>query len=249
MPPGRGPRDFAWFWVPPSVYDPSRLAGGERYPGRHDIARGWSEGSVTRWDASGNVEMLLSTAPNAPILARASQVPEVNPSERYAEIFRAHYGRVVRWLSVLGVQPGDVDDVAQEVFIVAHRKLDQLRPDASVTGWLLGISRRVGATARRGRQRARARQRHAAPPAESPDPETVVMRNRAAQLLQDFLATLPEEQRLVFALYEFDGCSATEVGEALGVSPNTVHSRVRLIRQKLARVVERHRARAGARDV
>lgn len=169
-------------------------------------------------------------------------------ADRYPAMFRAHYGKVVRWLTVLGVHRADVDDVAQEVFIVAHRKLDQLRPDASVTGWLLGISRRVGATARRTRARARVRETQADRPQPALDPETVAMRSEAAQVLHEFLISLPEEQRLVFALYEMDGANATEVAEALGVSRNTVHSRIRLIREKLGRVVARERARVGRAD-
>ena len=168
-------------------------------------------------------------------------------SERYAALFRAHYGRVVRWLGVLGVPMGEVDDVAQEVFIIAHRKLDQLRDDASPAGWLLGIARNVAATQRRSRRRARAREEHADAPGEHPDPETVAMRSEAARLLQRFLATLPEEQRLVFVLFEMDGVSASEIAEALGISRNTVHSRIRLIREKLARVVARERAKGTAK--
>lgn len=190
--------------------------------------------------------MLLSTSPHLRVpmtQAKRQSAVESGTSERYAEMFRSHYQRVVRWLTVLGVAPAEVDDVAQEVFIIAHRKLDQLRPDASVAGWLMGIARRVGATHRRGYERARARERHATPPAETPSPETATMRNRAAQVLHDFLSSLPEDQRLVFVLYEMDGDNATEIAEALGISSNTVHSRIRLIRKKLARVVAREQAK------
>jgi RNA polymerase sigma-70 factor (ECF subfamily) len=135
------------------------------------------------------------------------------------------------------------------VFIVAHRRLDQLRPDASVTGWLLGITRRVGATARRNRERAVARANSASPPEQPLDPEALAMRSEAAQVLHEFLMTLPEEQRLVFVLYEIDGANANEIAEALSISPNTVHSRVRLIREKLGRVVARQRAKGRREDV
>ncbi len=181
-------------------------------------------------------------------MPRAKRPPAARDgaSRRYAALFRAHYPKVVRWLTVLGIPPGSADDVAQEVFIIAHRKLDQLRPDASPSAWLLGISRRVGATHRRSHMRAKARDKQAAPPEELPNPEAVAMRSQAAQLLQDFLASLPEEQRLVFVLYEMDGANATEIAQALDLSPNTVHSRIRLIREKLARVVARQRAKGNA---
>ncbi|MCR9164688.1 MAG: RNA polymerase sigma factor [Nannocystaceae bacterium] len=168
-------------------------------------------------------------------------------SEAYAAMFRAHYGKVVRWLSVLGVSRAAVDDVAQEVFIVAHRKFDQLRPDASTSGWLMAIARNVAATHKRGEGRARAREQHASAPAQSPSPEATAMRNQAAALLQEFLDTLPEEQRLVFAMVELDGSSGSEVAEALGISRHTVHSRLRLIREKLARRLARQQARSTDR--
>lgn len=164
----------------------------------------------------------------------------------YAEIFRAHYARVVRWLTVIGVATAEVDDVAQEVFIIAHRKLDQLRPDASPAGWLLAISRRVAATHHRSRRRTQAREQHGTPPTPLQSPEAAAMRSQAAQMLHEFLMTLPEEQRLVFVLFEIDGTAPREIADALGIPHNTVHSRIRLIREKLARVVARERAK-GAR--
>jgi RNA polymerase sigma-70 factor (ECF subfamily) len=165
--------------------------------------------------------------------------------QQYAEMFRRHYGRVLRWLSVLGVPFGELDDVAQEVFIVAHRKREVLRSDASVTGWLLGISRRVASTHRRGHARGRTREERATPPTEAPSPEAAAIHNEAVRLLQEFLDTLPEEQRLVFVLYEMDGANATEIADALDLPTNTVHSRIRLVRERLARFVARERARGS----
>ncbi len=174
---------------------------------------------------------------------RESHVDE-QADAHYAEMFRRHYGRVVRWLSALGVSPGEVDDLAQEVFIVAHRKSERLRAEASVTGWLLGISRRIAATHRRSRSRGRTRDEQASPPVEAASPETAAIRSEAAQLMQDFLDTLPDEQRLVFVLYEMDGANATEIAEALALPANTIHSRIRLVRERLARFVARQQARA-----
>ena len=176
--------------------------------------------------------------------------PDASPSsvsDDYAALFRTHYTNVVRWLSVLGVPSATVDDVAQEVFIVAHRKFDQLRPDASASGWLMSIARNVASTHKRGARRAKAREQHVAPPQAEPSPEATAMRNQAAQLLQDFLDTLPEEQRLVFAMFELDGSSGSEIAETLGISRHTVHSRIRLIREKLARRLAQQQARSNER--
>lgn len=184
-------------------------------------------------------ETLSSTA------AQLGLVADQRVDQSYAEMFRRQYGRVVRWLSVLGVPLGEVDDLAQEVFLVAHRKREQLREEASVTGWLLGISRRVASTHRRSRARGRTREERASPPTEAPNPEAAAIHGEAARLLQDFLDTLPEEQRLVFVLYEMDGANATEIAAALDLPANTVHSRIRLVRERLARFVARERAKGN----
>lgn len=193
-------------------------------------------------------EDLPSSAPDlrsVPPWTEHAPPTDAATDEWYAEMFRRHYARVVRWLAVLGVSLADVDDVAQEVFLVAHRKRERLRTDASPTGWLLGISRRVAATHRRGRARGRSREDAATPPTEVPSPETAAIHSEAARLLHDFLATLPEEQRLVFVLYEMDGANATEIADALELPANTVHSRIRLVRERLARFVARQRARGS----
>jgi RNA polymerase sigma-70 factor, ECF subfamily len=187
-------------------------------------------------------EHLSSTSPELRLDTPASE-RDAQTDHVYAEMFRQHYGKVVRWLSVLGVSLGEVDDLAQEVFIVAHRKRERVFADASVTGWLLGISRRVAATHRRSQARGRTREERATPPTEVPSPETAAIRNEAAQLLHDFLGSLPEEQRLVFVLYEMDGANATEIAEALQLPANTIHSRIRLVRERLARFVARQRAK------
>lgn len=167
----------------------------------------------------------------------------------FESLFRQHFPAVRRWVRALGVRATDVDDVAQEVFVIAHRRLDQLRQGSSATGWLFSITRRTCANHRRGRVREEARRQHADGPTAMPDPEDAVGRREAASILQGFLDGLPDEQRDAFVLYEIEGMKAPEVAEALGVAADSVHSRVRLARDKLARVVARHRARIeGERD-
>jgi RNA polymerase sigma-70 factor (ECF subfamily) len=169
--------------------------------------------------------------------------PQTQAIGSFDAVFRAHYARVVRWVRALGIAATETDDVAQEVFLIAHRRRDQLADGASVRGWLFSITRRTCANARRGRAREEARREHADEPAAVPDPEAVAGRRQAAEILQGFLDSLPDEQREAFVLYEIEGMKAPEAAKSLGVSPDTVHSRVRLAREKLARVVTRHRAR------
>src|SRR5688500_3740301 len=77
--------------------------------------------------------------------------PAADPA-RLRALFDANYEFVWRAARRLGVPMEAVDDAAQEVFLVAARKLDQIRPGAD-RSFLFGITLRVAADARRARRR------------------------------------------------------------------------------------------------
>src|SRR5687768_15277156 len=67
----------------------------------------------------------------------------------FDEIYRAHFGFVWRTLRALGVPSAALDDGAQEVFVVVHRRLAEFEGRASVKSWLFAIARGVAANQRR----------------------------------------------------------------------------------------------------
>lgn len=181
-------------------------------------------------------------APSVP-KARASVPVEVPP---FAEVYQRNFDFVWRTARRLGIPDGSVDDVAQEVFIVVHRKLPEFEGRSSLKTWLFAISRRVVSDHRRRLKRQR-------PHTPFPDdrmadagasPQERAARHEAAMLLHAFLDSLPDEQREVFVLSELEQMTAPEIGEATDVKLNTVYSRLRLARKAFERVVARHQARA-----
>ena len=66
-------------------------------------------------------------------------------------------------------------------------------------------------------------------------------RREACALVENFLAGLPEEQRLLFLLSEVEGVRAPEIAGQLGLNINTLYSRLQALRRQFARAV------AGAR--
>ena len=65
----------------------------------------------------------------------------------------AEHARFV-WLSLqrLGIHPSDLDDIAQDVFMIVHRRLDTFDRRARISTWLFGICMRVAANYRRRRR-------------------------------------------------------------------------------------------------
>lgn len=157
-------------------------------------------------------------------------------------VYEAHWPLVLRSIRRLGVPGPLAEDVAQEVFLVVARQLESYRSHAKIETWLFAIVFRVV----RGQQRRWKRHaRRIEPPmgTSPPSPDEAVDRNRATELLERLMDGLSPEQRAVFTMVELEGMSVADIGEAMGLSPNTVHSRLRLARRKLERAVARHRAR------
>lgn len=173
-------------------------------------------------------------------------------SIEFRRFYDEHVRFVWRALVRLGVGPNDLPDAVQEVFVVVHVKLGEFEGRSKITTWLFGICTRVASD-----RRQRAHVRREIPSldlpqvaAESTDaPGDATERARARELLAAIVDWMPEEQRVVFVLFELEGLSGESIAELLDVPVGTVRSRLRLarevFRQAVARLQARGRGRAG----
>lgn len=151
----------------------------------------------------------------------------------FDSLYTDHFNFVWRSLRRLGVHPSWVEDAAQDTFLVVHRRLADLRPDASAKAFLFGIALRVARDYRRRAQRKQASSldvereiSHTAGPHER------AARAEAVRKLEGFLNSLDEDRRAVFVLSELEGMTAPEISSALGANQNTVYSRLRSARER-----------------
>ena len=144
---------------------------------------------------------------------------------------------VVRWCAHLGGPGVDAEDAAQEVLIVALRRLDRLYDEAHTAAWLFGITRRVLAQHRR---RAWVRRWVPGFTIDTPDrargPAAVVAGNEIAAQVQAVLHQLPVAERQVLVLCLVEERSDREVAEMLGVPHGTVKSRMRRARARFLEI-------------
>ncbi len=177
-------------------------------------------------------------------LKSAGSKPEPSAAG-FEQIYRDHLAYVWANLRGLGVDDRDLEDAAQDVFLVYHRRRAKLDHARRLRPWLFGVARRVAARYRRGRaRRHRLRHRLAAEPRPAGGLERGAELREAAKLVDGFLQRLDEDKRVVFVLAEMQQRTAREIADILGVSSNTVSSRLRLGR----RAFDRHFARLRARD-
>jgi len=137
---------------------------------------------------------------------------------------------------MMGLAAEAADDAAQDVFLVAHRRLVDFEARSSPRTWLFAIALRVVSDHRRSRRRRMRLLKRAGSmdriPIETPF-DSMASAERRAVLLA-LLAELPEPQRNVFVLAELEELAAPEIAAALDVNLNTVYSRLRAARKIVA---------------
>ena len=164
-------------------------------------------------------------------------------------IYREHFAYVWAVLRRLGVPEADLEDLVQEVFVVAHRRLDTFEHRSSIRTWLYGIAVRLHLNDARRRQRrgVKAEVSGSAIPVldERLDPEVHTARGQARRILADLLDNLDDDKRVVFVLSELEGLPAPAIARITGANTRTVYSRLRAARDRfsadLARVHARER--------
>jgi len=153
------------------------------------------------------------------------------------ELFREHAQFVASFLMRLGTPSQDVEDLLQEVFVVAHRKGGFVKGPAQPRSWLGAIATNVARTGHRSRRR---RREDADSPtveqlsAQAPSESESLSRVRLARALD----ALPLEQRAAFVLFELEGESCESIAAVWGVPVGTVYSRLHHARRRFLEVYE-----------
>jgi RNA polymerase sigma-70 factor (ECF subfamily) len=163
----------------------------------------------------------------------------------FSEIYQRYFAFV--WSSVkhLGIGPGSIDDVVQEVFIVIHAKLHTVQRPESLRSWVYGVVRRTVSGHRRARKSDGVqsdRLEETAAPAGS-TPLDAAEKNAQLAVLSSLLAEIDEPKREVFFLAELEEMTVPEIAEALEIPVNTAYSRLRAARQAFEAGLARRAAR------
>lgn len=165
------------------------------------------------------------------------------PAPTLTGVYEEHARFVWLTLQRMGVSPADLDDVAHDVFVVVHRRLDSFDNTSRITTWLFGICLRLASNYRRRRRRTpseaflRARMRDDAAIPASADEMVALRQDRATA--ERVLAELSVEKRAVFMMFEIEGLSCQEISELMGVPIGTVYSRLHAARGQIEAIVSR----------
>lgn len=148
-------------------------------------------------------------------------------------LFREQARFVASFLRHMGSSEPDLDDMVQDVFVIAHRKGGYLPGPAGPRTWLAALAIRVV----RARRRSRARRPE---PVEVPEnlpdgaqsPAEQLESRRALARIQAALDDLSLEHRAAFVLFEIEGESCESIAMMWNVPVGTVYSRLHHARKR-----------------
>jgi RNA polymerase sigma-70 factor (ECF subfamily) len=159
----------------------------------------------------------------------------------------AVYGPFVwKTLQRCGIREANLEDVAQEVFVVVGRQLPTFQGESKMTTWLYGICLRVASNHRR-----RAWVRREVPTEEMPDgpsleggPDAALETVQARRQLYEVLEMMEVDRRALLVMFEIDEMPCDEIASTLGVPVGTVHSRLHAAREEFQTCLRRWQARS-----
>jgi RNA polymerase sigma-70 factor (ECF subfamily) len=164
----------------------------------------------------------------------------------FRSVYDERFHDVVRWVRAMGGREEDLDDLAQEVFIIVRRKLRDFDGD-NLPGWLYRITQRTVRDYRRAawfrnllaRKKVVDHERtllKLVEPGRGPAEEQEL--REAQRSLFMILDRMREKQRTAFVLFELEGYSGEEIAELEQAPVSTVFTRLYHARKEFAAIVK-----------
>jgi RNA polymerase sigma-70 factor (ECF subfamily) len=124
--------------------------------------------------------------------------------------------------------PDDALDLMQDVFMAVFRNLASFRGDSPFKGWMFKIAHYRCIEFYRRKKPTQSLDDSPEQEEQSHDgcPESYLFSGQQANILTKALCTLPVNQKLVVELKFFQHCTFDEIAQQLGISVNTVKSRL-----------------------
>ena len=160
----------------------------------------------------------------------------------FEAIYKAHSGRLYSvTCRVLG-NPADAEDLLQDIFLAAHRKLESFRGDSALGTWLYRLAMNMcldhlrSRASRSGQLTDPLDEEYGLDDAGS---RKLAERTVAKMDLERALEQLPDGCRAAFVLHDVEGLEHREVADALGIAEGTSKSQVHKARMRLRALLGR----------
>jgi len=158
------------------------------------------------------------------------ELAQNNDSRAYEKLYQLHVGRVFAQCVRLCKDRDMAEDLTQEAFVQAWRKLSSFRGDSAFGSWLYRIATNTTISYLRKQT----------PFSNSMDiddvPEPAYRETSDEQIgLETAISELPDGARAVFVLYSLEGYTHDEIAKLLGIAQGSSKAQLHRARQLLKR--------------
>lgn len=172
--------------------------------------------------------------------------------DAFTEVVRTHGDRVYNLVLRLVGSPSEAEDIAQEVFVTVFKSIESYRGEAKLSTWIL----RIAANHAKNRIKYLSRRRTTSQETMDPDamdfaeegknsvqahfnaPDVALEAAESERFMQNAIAQLDEDQRLLVVLRDVEDLSYEEIVEITGLVEGTVKSRLHRARMALKTILE-----------
>jgi RNA polymerase sigma-70 factor, ECF subfamily len=178
----------------------------------------------------------------------------------FRELIETHRDRVYNITFRMLGNRAEAEDIAQEVFITVFKTIDQFREESKFSTWLYRVTvnhckNRIKYLARRhDRDRDELDEQSqgvngatVASPVRAAQPDRALESAQMEKLMQDAIATLDDDHRVVVVLRDIEDLSIEEICKITELPDGTVKSRLHRARLALRKKLQRHVPHAGGK--
>jgi len=165
----------------------------------------------------------------------------LNDKKAQFEIYKLYYKQMYNTSLRIVNNPQEAEDVMQDSFLDAFRKIQNYRGEGSFGGWLrrIVVNNSLDALRRRKDELSLDEVR-----VEMPEPEDIYDKNIEYRIdeIKDAINKLSDDDRIVISLFVFEGYDHDEISQILNISNNASRTRYSRAKKRLLRILTVHRA-------
>ncbi|MGQ0732633.1 MAG: RNA polymerase sigma factor [Acidobacteriota bacterium] len=166
-------------------------------------------------------------------LALAGRI-QAGDGPAFETLYRQHAGRLYNLAYRMAGTADRADDLVQEIFLLAYRKMASFRGESSLGTWLYRLAMNHCLDVARSRSTRMGQQTESLDADEAPVPAAAPTLSAVSRIdLERAIVHLPEACRAAFLLHDVEGFGHQEVGAILGISEGTSKSQVHKARLRI----------------
>jgi RNA polymerase sigma-70 factor, ECF subfamily len=152
----------------------------------------------------------------------------------FEQLYQQHATRLYNLAYRMAGTANDAEDLLQDIFLLAYRKVGSFRGESSLGTWLYRLAMNHCLDVLRSRQSRMGQQTDSLDEDAAPVPAAAPVLGAVSRIdLERAIGRLPHACRAAFLLHDVEGFGHHEVGAILGISEGTSKSQVHKARLRI----------------